>query len=90
MVKSIDKSAQGRDEIAMNTVSHPIDFMRSRYTPLRNAPKILARLSGMSHRTCGKWLRAEGDPSAEALLTLARNCPETKAALIAWLNQETP
>jgi hypothetical protein len=72
----------------MDIAAHPIDFMRARYVNVRNAPKILARLSGMAPRTCGKWLRAEGGPSAEALMNLAKNDPEFRANLIEWLETQ--
>lgn len=88
MVQSTDQKSQCRDISAMSGATYPVEFLRARYTPLRNAPKILAKLSGMAPRSCGKWLRAEGDPSAEALMNIAKNDPEFRANLIAWLETQ--
>ena len=69
------------------TASAATAFIRERYAPLRNSPKLLARLSGMSPKQCGKWLRGEAEPSAGALITLARNDDEFRAHLISYLEK---
>ncbi len=65
--------------------AHPFEFIRSRFAPLRNAPKVVACLADASPRSAEKWLRGENDPSARALLEIARKDPDVQQALINWL-----
>lgn len=60
-------------------------FIAERYRPLRNAAKILGRLTGASPRTTERWLRGEAEPSFPAVMELARNDHEFRARLISFL-----
>lgn len=61
------------------------DWVREHYAPLRNAPKLLHRITGSAPRTAGKWLRGEGDPSLGAFLEICRHNPDIRARLFAAL-----
>ena len=60
-------------------------FIADHYRPLRNASKILSRLTGASPRTTERWLREEAEPSFPAVVELARNDAEFRAHLISYL-----
>ena len=81
-----DNLTHARDNLPMSSVT--LQFIGDNYRPLRNAPKLLARLTGASPRTASKWLRGETDPSLRAVIELARNDQEFRAHLISAMGGE--
>ncbi len=80
-----EKTTQPCGIYAMQCVA--TTFIADRYRPLRNASKILARLTGASPRTTERWLRGEAEPSFPALMELARNDDAFRDHLISILEQ---
>jgi hypothetical protein len=67
-----------------------LGHIEERYKPLRHACEVLARITGASPNAARNWLRRVCAPQADSLGELARNDPEFRAKLIAWLEEGAP
>ena len=57
-------------------------FLRDKWSPLRNAPKLLARIADATPRAVTNWLSGEAAPNGDTLITLMARDPEFKELIL--------
>lgn len=62
-------------------------FLRARFAPLKHGQKLLAKMAGVSPRTCENWLAGTCAPQGEHLLTLLAECDGLAELLLAAVEE---
>ena len=57
-------------------------YFREKWSPLRNAPKLLARIADATPRTVMNWLTGDNAPNGDTLITLMARDPEFKNLIL--------
>jgi hypothetical protein len=58
------------------------EYLRDKWLPLRNASKLLARLSDATPRAVVNWLAGENAPHGDTLITLMARDPDFEQIII--------
>lgn len=77
MPKSSENSPRNNSGEKVSVETYPeviAAFLRTKFAPMRNSEKLLARLARVSPRTAENWLRGNCAPQGEALLNLMAEC----------------
>ena len=65
--------------LSYQEVAH--NYFRSTWGNIRNAPKLLAKITGASPRTTRGWLRGETAPVGNYMIAMMARLPEFKRAV---------
>lgn len=57
-------------------------YFRDKWSPLRNAPKLLARVADATPRAVTNWLAGEAAPNGDTLITLMARDPDFKNLIL--------
>lgn len=57
-------------------------YLQEKWGPLRNAPKLLARISGATPRAALNWLTGQNPPGPDAMITLMARDPGFKRMIL--------
>jgi hypothetical protein len=64
-------------------------YLRDTWSPLRNGPKLLARIADATPRAVANWFAKEAAPNGETLITLMARDPEFKRIILELVEART-